>query len=93
MDWKFITHHLVSGNIVVMAVLALFFTVLLVIGKKQAIGSKSWISQVQTDDPRFYYEPALLWVMSLLIMPTVQPYMCNVLFPVNMAISEMHMWK
>lgn len=93
MDWKFITHHLVSGNIVVMAALVVYFIILRVIGKKQAIGSKLWISQVQTDDYKVYYEPALLWVMSLLIMPTVQPYMCNVLFPVNMTISEMHMWK
>lgn len=54
---------------------------------------KSWISQVQADDSRFYYELVLLWVMSFLIMITVQPYMCNVLFPVNMSISEMHIWK
>ncbi len=213
MDWEFITHHLVSGNIIVMAALVVYFIILRVIGKKQAIGRiiaifvlcfylvgvltvtgicirasfspqivyipfvdmiigpvdtvlniimfipmgiflpmlykkydrfaniafagflmslsieivqmfgfgttdindlitntvgaclgytvyrglqksipKSWISQVQTDDSRFYYEPVLLWVMSLLIMIAVQPQICNVLFPVNMTYSEMHAW-
>lgn len=52
MDWKFITHHLVSGNIVVMAALVVYFIILRVIGKKQAIGSKLWISQVQADDSK-----------------------------------------
>ena len=213
MDWEFITHHLVSGNIIVMAALVVYFIILRVIGKKQAIGRiiaifvlcfylvgvltvtgicirasfspqivyipfvdmiigpvdtvlniimfipmgiflpmlykkydrfaniafagflmslsieivqmfgfgttdindlitntvgvclgyavfrglrkfipKSWISQVQADDPRFYYEPILLWVMSLLIMIAVQPHICNILFPVNLNNNEMHMW-
>lgn len=213
MDWKFITHHLASGYIIVMATLTLYFIVLRVIGKKQAIGRiiaifvfsfylvgvltvtgicikasfspqivyipfvdmitgpvdtvlniimfipmgiflpmlykkydrfaniafagflmslsieivqmfgfgttdindlitntvgaclgyavfrglhkffpKSWISQVQADDSRFYYEPVLIWVMSLLIMIAIQPQICNVLFPVNMTYSEMHTW-
>ena len=52
MDWEFITHHLVSGNIIVMAALVVYFIILRVIGKKQAIGSRLWISQVQADDSK-----------------------------------------
>lgn len=38
MDWKFITHHLLSGYVPVMAALVLYFVVLYAIGKKQTVG-------------------------------------------------------
>ena len=37
MDWGFITHHLISGYIPVIAALLLYFIVLSLIGKKQSI--------------------------------------------------------
>ena len=38
MDWEFITHHLLSGYVPVMAALVLYFVVLYAIGKKQTVG-------------------------------------------------------
>ncbi len=38
MDWEFITHHLLSGYVPVMAALVLYFAVLYAIGKKQTVG-------------------------------------------------------
>ena len=38
MDWAFITHHLISGSIPVMAALVLYFLIMRMIGKKQTAG-------------------------------------------------------
>lgn len=38
MDWEFITHHMLSGYVPVMAALLLYYAVLYAIGKKQTVG-------------------------------------------------------
>ena len=38
MDWEFVVHHLISGIIPAIAALILYFTILYLIGRKQATG-------------------------------------------------------
>lgn len=51
---------------------------------------KMWIEKIRINDNRCYYEPIILWIFVLLIMITIQPYICDTLFS---AIGEMQEWK
>ena len=52
---------------------------------------KSFIEKYQVKCKYSLYDPVILWIITILIMLTIQLYIYNVLFTVNIN-GEIHKW-
>ena len=54
---------------------------------------EAWIKQVRIDGNQCYYELLILWICSVLLMITIQPSICNALFPTGINSGEIQEWN